>query len=916
MSKFGRSQQSLFKLFSRLALVATVTLVLGQTCLPDPGAGDACPDDPDKTAPGDCGCGVADTDADGNGLSDCLEPADGVDGEDGVDGVDGVDGLGIQIADRHGTDMLLSTGAFAEAGKFFATATITSATADAGGTATVDFTVEDADGAPVIGVTGVDFNIVALAPAGGGESFNKWVPYIYRTQTVEGSADGDWPNPDGTIAYQGYRESGGTFTDNGDGSYSYVFETNLSSVTVDGTPIAYDRSLTHRVNVMMGGSSGPTADALFDFVPDGSDVTETRNIVETAACLQCHGVDFRGHGGDRLSVEGCVTCHLPGSWDPHGGETVDMKVMIHKIHAGHEVQSIAGADGIVWDDPATAGDESADNGEYAIWGYRDNKHEWWKVGFPAVIRNCTKCHQGSGEDVDNWKEVPSRVVCGSCHDEVDFATGTNHAGGVQDSDDMCAACHPAATIAGYHDWTTHDVRNIPEFTVDLSVSAPANGTHFMAGESPVVTVVLTDVETGIVIDHTTMFQDDAAEGCETDPCPPMDGLFGPAYLFVHGPRAKRNPVLSTAARVEVLSDGTGPWDISAAEKLDLTVDGGMDLLAKNVAGRAAETTSASISVAVADGTFADAAAATAAEIVAWLNADATFSARAIAYLEGGAVAIRSRNLGNFFALQLGDSAVTTAVFAGDTAVKLVGGYYASNAVYRHADAADDDPKAAWSVGALTYTLDPVDDLEPGTYMVVADIGDRGRISGDNYKTPSTAKTTFQVGMADEELAVARDCGSCHWGPEGTGMVMHYSRHNASLDDTAVDHCGACHDYQSGHADGAWYGGQPISKRVHAVHFGSSLNFPNTTVNYNADPMTGRSWDITFPQDIRHCESCHPSDTSSGTWATMPARLPCSGCHDSEAATAHMDVMTWDPTPADPFSGDEEESCQVCHSSDG
>ncbi len=34
---------------------------------------DECPDDPDKTAPGDCGCGVADEDANGNGMSDCLD---------------------------------------------------------------------------------------------------------------------------------------------------------------------------------------------------------------------------------------------------------------------------------------------------------------------------------------------------------------------------------------------------------------------------------------------------------------------------------------------------------------------------------------------------------------------------------------------------------------------------------------------------------------------------------------------------------------------------------------------------------------------------------------------------------------------------------------------------------------------------
>ncbi|MFH1723766.1 MAG: PKD domain-containing protein [Elusimicrobiota bacterium] len=39
---------------------------------------DACPDDPDKTAPGACGCGVPDTDSDGDGTADCIDdcPAD------------------------------------------------------------------------------------------------------------------------------------------------------------------------------------------------------------------------------------------------------------------------------------------------------------------------------------------------------------------------------------------------------------------------------------------------------------------------------------------------------------------------------------------------------------------------------------------------------------------------------------------------------------------------------------------------------------------------------------------------------------------------------------------------------------------------------------------------------------------------
>ena len=109
------------------------------------------------------------------------------------------------------------------------------------------------------------------------------------------------------------------------------------------------------------------------------------------------------------------------------------------------------------------------------------------------------------------------------------------------------------------------------------------------------------------------------------------------------------------------------------------------------------------------------------------------------------------------------------------------------------------------------------------------------------------------------------------------------------------------------------GAKPISRRVHGIHFGSSLNFPLSTVDYsNGDPVAGRNWDITLPQDVRNCESCHPAGTTSGSWANNPNRLACSGCHDSDASMAHMRLQTFDPTPADPWSGDEEESCKACH----
>jgi len=73
------------------------------------------------------------------------------------------------------------------------------------------------------------------------------------------------------------------------------------------------------------------ADATFNFVPGGAAITTTRDVIRTPACNQCH-YQLAFHGGTRRSMEICVLCHQPQTVDPDTGNTVDMPVMVHRIH--------------------------------------------------------------------------------------------------------------------------------------------------------------------------------------------------------------------------------------------------------------------------------------------------------------------------------------------------------------------------------------------------------------------------------------------------------------------------------------------------------------------------------------------------------------------------------------------------------
>jgi len=225
------------------------------------------------------------------------------------------------------------------------------------------------------------------------------------------------------------------------------------------------------------------------------------------------------------------------------------------------------------------------------------------------------------------------------------------------------------------------------------------------------------------------------------------------------------------------------------------------------------------------------------------------------------------------------------------------GTYASNDFRVLRDKSKADPRVTRTNTSMIYQLDDVAGLRPGTYTVWVET-----MPGPAIALGGWGLLNFQVGTETPEKKVATNCVDCH-----RDTSMHANYFAVAFD---TDICKSCHDYKrqiagkSGWTDSNnGFGAAPMARRVHGVHFGAYLDKPgevHATVDYSG---------VIFPQDVRNCTKCH-AETSS--WKEKPSRVACLACHDSDAAISHATLQTVDLTPAEPYRGDEVESCVVCH----
>jgi OmcA/MtrC family decaheme c-type cytochrome len=411
-------------------------------------------------------------------------------------------------------------------------------TSGAGATDTVTFSVFEDDGTTgIAGLTLDDFRfyMADIVPAGDVTttaytltttpvtSFD--TPYLERWmyERTGTSRSGD-----------AYRNSG-LFTDNGAGSYTYTFGVDLGTGAVwpvtagfSADVAAPDFDATDLQRLMITADTGDMGFSrtvgMVDFVipADGFSSTEvgvTREIVSMNACTQCHGdpLERAAHGGSYQSPQGCNVCHSPIG-DQYGDEMQAdgawLAALIHGIH-----QSTAAT--TAWD--------------------------WSEVTYPRHPSDCGVCHFNDGQAMwDEWM-VAKAETCSTCHD-VTFGANATHTGGTQVNAD-CAVCHPGSgngfgqSVAGAHavDTLKNDPAhagipntNVHNYTATLTITPPANGTHYVAGEAPMVTVTTDGVNAGEY----------------NNPA----GPFTAANLYVYGPRSKAVPILTPGSTTDPAFD--------------------------------------------------------------------------------------------------------------------------------------------------------------------------------------------------------------------------------------------------------------------------------------------------------------------------------------------------------------------------
>jgi OmcA/MtrC family decaheme c-type cytochrome len=240
------------------------------------------------------------------------------------------------------------------------------------------------------------------------------------------------------------------------GNYTVAFEGTIQPVNPGPTYVA--RSPMHPFRI---GNA------------DATPATARRVVVDSAKCDGCHYI-LAAHGGGRTGAQYCPLCHNPNNANDERvahfetgqvfTNSVDFKVMIHRIHAGENLSQ-----------PYILGGNPTPNrgvGSALLPGPGGTPVNFGETRFPRALTDCSGCHVDGTFELPLGPDVlPSLTQVRGCTElaGADVATG-----GDLEDDNLCDG-----TTAGVSNWVA--VQSIlvpPETAVCTSChDAPSVAAH-------------------------------------------------------------------------------------------------------------------------------------------------------------------------------------------------------------------------------------------------------------------------------------------------------------------------------------------------------------------------------------------------------------------------------------------------------
>ena len=192
------------------------------------------------------------------------------------------------------------------------------------------------------------------------------------------------------------------------------------AVTIDGHPAVEVDSVVERV---------PVTNVIEYVDLAGGDADERRVVVDIAKCDDCHK-QLSLHGNNRTdNPQVCVTCHNPNATDARqrgvagtdcavklgdDDSPVDMKYMIHAIHASGEV-------GV----------------PYEACGFGNSSHVY-DFKYPGHLNNCEGCHV---KDEDTFYPVAAGTILGTTIDVGADPADPSDDVAISPNTAVCSTCH-------------------------------------------------------------------------------------------------------------------------------------------------------------------------------------------------------------------------------------------------------------------------------------------------------------------------------------------------------------------------------------------------------------------------------------------------------------------------------------------